>query len=167
MRTEVSSFADGKRIPLLHCQIRNYFLAGERAVETTRSKPRALRSAQPPPAEKPSTACVLSCVVGSGPPARTTSHRYLLISVSLGGKSISFRRYCAAPVCTGSETLTASISRASRGTIGEKEYRDSWERAGERSGERQRGKRQSELYDDYSDGRFLFFSEARYEQFGF
>lgn len=42
-----------------------------------------------------STACVLSCVVGNGPPARTTSHCYLLVSVSLGGKSISFRRYCA------------------------------------------------------------------------
>lgn len=45
--------------------------------------------------KKPSAACVLSCVVGNGPPARTTSHRYLLVSVSLGGKSISFRRYCA------------------------------------------------------------------------
>lgn len=72
----------------------------------TRTKAEGFRSLQPlfshththsgeKKKEKPSTACVLSCVVGSGPPARTTSHRYLLVSVSLGGKSISFRRYCA------------------------------------------------------------------------
>lgn len=56
---------------------------------------------KPPSAEKPSAVCVLSCVVGSGPPARTTSHRYLLISVSLGGKSIPFRWYCVNPFVQG------------------------------------------------------------------
>lgn len=61
-------------------------------------------------AQRACLACVLSCVVGNGPPARTTSHRYLLVSVSLGGKSISFRRYCAHLFVQAPGTLTASMS---------------------------------------------------------
>lgn len=83
------------RISAFPYQIRNYFLRVERAVKMTKSRQGQVFPCNHHPGKKPSTACVLSCVVGSGPPARTTSHCYLLVSVSLGGKSISFRRYCA------------------------------------------------------------------------
>lgn len=65
------------------------------ADEEKRREKRGPLGGTPAKSLAPWRGCVLSCVVGNGPPARTTSHRYLLVSVSLGGKSISFRRYCA------------------------------------------------------------------------
>lgn len=87
-----------------------------------------------------STACVLSCVVGNGPPARTTSHCYLLVSVSLGGKSISFRRYCAdlfVQVPKRSPHLYPVIPVQQKA---EKECEDCWKRRKKRGSSREIGR---------------------------